>query len=115
MSGLVELARRYVNLSDQLEGVREPIKRALVHGAGDAGPPRPMQARSKPGGHPNTVKAAEVDQRVIALIRDHPGMKTGALAKETGSRMSTMAERLRRLKARGEVHGGGDGGWPAPG
>jgi hypothetical protein len=114
VSDLVELARRYVALSDQLEAVRGEIARAVLNGPGGE-PVRPIQpARSAGGGqHPNAIAAAEAEREIVELLRATPGMGTTAIAKATGSKASTTIERLRRLKARGQVQGGGDDGWQA--
>lgn len=110
--GLVDLARRYVALSDELETVRGEIRRVMLNGAGDA--PRPTQARSKPGGqHPNAIKAQKIDQRILDLLKAQPGMKVGDLAKATSSKTSTTSERLRRMRERGSVAPAQDGGWAA--
>jgi hypothetical protein len=45
-AGLVELARRFVELSDELETVRGEIKRAVLNGAGE----RPEIPFSPPSG-----------------------------------------------------------------
>jgi hypothetical protein len=42
-------------------------------------------------------------------------MGTTALATAAGSKTSTTIERLRRMRERGEVVGGGADGWSAPG
>jgi hypothetical protein len=117
MSGLVELARRYVSLSDELESVRDQIKRALMKDAGDAAPtPRPMPARpTKPGGHPNAAAAQEAERQIVELLRATPGMGTAAIARSTGAKVNTTAERLKRMKAKGLTVGGGADGWTAPG
>lgn len=86
MSDLVELARRYVALSDELEAVRGQIKLAVVNGSGGEPSTAPFvkPARS-PGGkskaeaqanHPNALKAAEVERKIIALLKLTPGMRT---------------------------------------
>jgi hypothetical protein len=117
MSWLAELARRYVSLSDELESVRDQIKRALMKDAGDAAPtPRPMPARpTKPGGHPNAAAAQEAEAKIIELLRATPGLGTAAIARSTGAKVNTTAERLKRLKAKGLTVGGGADGWTAAG
>lgn len=51
--GLVELARQYVRLSDQLEAVRGEIKRVVLNG-GDGSPVFPTSAFS---GHQDAMRA----------------------------------------------------------
>jgi hypothetical protein len=115
--GLVELARRFVELSDELEGVRGEIRKAVLNGTGGSAP-RPTPARSKPGNprgpqHPKTVAAAEAETRILSLLRATPGMGTMAIARATGAKRNTTVQRLQRLRARGEVQGGGGDGWTA--
>jgi hypothetical protein len=118
MNGLVELARRYVSLSDELESVREQIKREVLNGAGEI-PQAPFVRAERPGAkgpqHPSALKAAAAEAKMLDLIRASPGMGTTALAKAAGSKTSTTIERLRRMRERGEVVGGGADGWTAPG
>jgi hypothetical protein len=61
MSDLVELAGRYVALSDELAGVRGEIAKAVLNGGGGGEPVRPTPA-GRPGGtgssHPNAQLAA---------------------------------------------------------
>jgi Mn-dependent DtxR family transcriptional regulator len=58
------------------------------------------------------VKAAEIEGRIVDLIKDQP-MKTGEIAKLTASGKSSTSGQLRRLRERGLVQVGGDGGWTA--
>lgn len=112
MSGLVELARRYVALSDELKTIRDGIKRAVLNGSGPKeNPPPPVRLAGGP--HPKAVEAAKAEKAIIALLQASPGLKTSELAKSSGAKKSTVAERLRRLKMRGQVEGGGDEGWRA--
>jgi hypothetical protein len=113
MSGLVELARRYVTLSDELEGVRDQIKRAVMNGA-EQNPTRAERPGAKGSQHPSARKAAAAETKMLELIRASPGMRTTAIAKAAGTKTSTTIERLRRMRERGEVQGGGPTGWTAP-
>jgi hypothetical protein len=102
--GLVELARKYVALSDQLEAVRGQIARTVANGAaGEAA--RPTQARSQPGGsqHPNALKAAEAEALIIERLKERPGMGTAELARATDSKVNTTTERLKRMKVKGLI------------
>ena len=59
MSDLVELARRFVSLSDELETVRGQIKLAVVNGSGGAEPER--KANPMRPVRPGKAAAAEVE------------------------------------------------------
>ena len=117
MMGLVELARQYVSLSEQLEGVREQIKLAVLNGgAGDAAiTARPIKPAKKAGGakssHPHIAAAAQAEARILELIRDQP-LKTSQIASATNSKLNTVGERLKRLRDKG-LAVSGDGGWQA--
>ena len=47
-AGLVDLARRFVELSDELETVRGEIKRAVLNGAREIALSRPPSGRGQP-------------------------------------------------------------------
>jgi DNA-directed RNA polymerase specialized sigma24 family protein len=127
MSDLVELARRYVAASDVLESLRNEIRRAVLNGGGEK-PEAPFSRPARPSGgkstkaqaqarHPNALKAQKVDQEIVAMLRDRPGLKTMEIAKAMDSKTSTTVERLRRLTARGQVQRDEQGGWastPSP-
>jgi hypothetical protein len=112
-AGLVELARRYVACADELEGLREQIKLAVVNGEG---PPFVKPARASGGSqpnHPNAVKAAEAEAAILELIRSRPGQSSAELARATDTKPNTMVQRLDRMRGRGEVSRGDGGGWQA--
>jgi hypothetical protein len=129
MSDLVELARKYVTLSDQLEAVRSDIKRAVMNGGAMAEPRVPFSRPARPSGgskpkarsnrsaaqslHPKAIAAARVDQEIVGLLKTKPGLKTGEIAKATSSKVSTTVERLRRMTARGLAQRDGDGAYTA--
>lgn len=105
-AGLVDLARKFVELSEEIEEVRAGIKRAVLNGA-DPGPFSPV--RRGPAGK----ATQQAEQAIVKLLREQPSLKTAAIAKATGAPTVTVQDRLRRLKARGEVEGGGTNGWQA--
>jgi hypothetical protein len=115
MSGLVELARRYVALSDELETIRDGIKRAVLNGArpkeNPQSPARKGGLKSSPPAH--IVAAAQAEAKILELLREQPGMGTAALARATESRVNTTGERLKRLKARHLITPAEGGGWAA--
>jgi hypothetical protein len=114
---LLVLASKYVALAAEIEDVRRAMLACLTNGAG-ANPVPPTPAK-RPGvngpkpSHPNAVAAAKAEEAIIELLREQPGLKSTQIAKETKSKASTVTKRLKRLKARGQVAGGGDDGWQA--
>jgi hypothetical protein len=114
VSDLVELARRYVSLSDELEAVRGEIKLAVLNGGAGAHPTRPTQpARSAGGSHPNAILAQEAEAKIVELLRSTPGLGTTQIANETGSKVNTVTQRLQRLKDRGLIERLDGSGWGA--
>jgi predicted Rossmann fold nucleotide-binding protein DprA/Smf involved in DNA uptake len=113
VSDLVELARRYVTLSDQLEAVRGEIAKAVLNGGAGDKPDAPFaKPRSKPGSkHPNADAARKSEARILELLNTRP-MRTAEIAVEMGAKQTTTTERLRRLKERGLITKD-DAGWSA--
>jgi hypothetical protein len=108
--GLVELARRYVAVFDELEGLRGEIRKAVMNGeGGEAEVPFSSAVRRRPGGG----AAEQAEQAILELLRDQPLMATGAIARATGAKAVTVQDRLRRLRKRGAISGGGSSGWTA--
>jgi hypothetical protein len=111
MSDLVELARKYVTLSDSLEAVRSEIKRAVLNGGGEkpeipfSRPARPSSGSkpAKPSKHPNALAAAEAEAKIVALLRSTPGMRPVEIAKAMAARPNTILQRLQRMQERGQV------------
>ena len=117
MTDLVELARRYVTLSNQLEAVRGEIARTVANGAaGEASHPT-QPARSSGGSqHPNALKAAEAEALIIERLKEQPGMGTAELARATDSKVNTTTERLKRMKVKGLIERDtASAGWAASG
>jgi hypothetical protein len=120
VSDLVTLARRFVALSEELEAVRNEIRRCVLDGVGEA-PVRPPKPAGRSGGskdpagrqHPARAKAAEIEGRIVAALTDQPGLRTAQIARATEANVSSTSERLRRLREKGLVQGRGDSGWTA--
>jgi hypothetical protein len=105
---LRSLAETYVRLETELEDVRRAMLAALTNGAAPANPtPR---SGSKPGSD-RFREAAEAEDRIVTLLRNQPGLKTAEIAKETAGKLNTVTERLKRLRTKGMVTGGGSDGW----
>jgi hypothetical protein len=102
MSDLLGLAERFVRLNAELTAVRSEMLEALTNGAGAPRPFRPA-VRPRPGG----TGAGEI----LRLLEERPGLGTSAIAKATNARPDTTMGRLKRLRSRGEIAGGGKSGW----
>lgn len=109
---LMSLAADFVRLSSELEATREAMKRLLLNGA--AGGERPF-ARRVSGGveHPNAATARAAEGAIVKLLREQPGLGTSEIARETSSKPVTVADRLKRLRKKGAIVGGGRSGWSA--
>jgi hypothetical protein len=57
------------------------------------------------------IAAQEAEAKIVELLRERPGLGTAAIARSTAAKVNTTAERLKRLRAKGEVRGGGGDGW----
>jgi hypothetical protein len=144
---LLALAQRYVELSTQLDTVRDQIRRCVANGVDPDPPPivRPTRAGHRPGKAGKATKtAAKVkhakpkakpkpepakpsrdqiwakakadDQQALAFIRAQPGAKAIEIAKATGMRSTSLANRLKRLASKGLIAragGGRNDGWQA--
>ena len=119
MSGnLVELAQRFVRLSGELDLTRDAMKRLLLNGAGPNENPTPAKrpgAKGPQSSHPKALRAAEVEETILELLRSSPGLRTAAIAKATAAQRSTTDERLKRLQAKGLIErDDASAGWRAP-
>jgi DNA invertase Pin-like site-specific DNA recombinase len=106
MSDLLGLAERFVRLSAELEEVRAEMRAALTNGAEETRPFSPA-ARQKLGGK----EAQEAEQSILRLLEKEPGLGTAAIARAMDARVDTTTSRLKRLRTRGEIVGGGKDGW----
>jgi hypothetical protein len=128
---LVDLARRLVDLDREAADVRDEMRRLLSNAGGpDLRPPtrravKPAKASpAKPAAAPETsaarvspnaariAQARMAEQRILELLADGP-KGPAQLARSTNAQISTIGERLRRLKAQGLV-ARGDQGWTLP-
>jgi hypothetical protein len=114
---LVELVRRFVRLSGELDLTRDAMRRLLLNGAG--GPSVNPTPAGRPGAkrpqssHPKALPAVRAEETILELLRSSPGLRTAAIAKATAAQRSTTDERLKRLQAKGLVERD-DVGWRAP-
>jgi hypothetical protein len=120
MSGLVELARRFVALSDELEAIRGEIRMAVLNGVGPAGnPPQPVggaggrepAAKQYPDRETIRAMSAQQDEAVMELLKSQPGLRTAEIARAIGGNKSTLQQRLQRLSSRGQVQRDDNGAW----
>jgi hypothetical protein len=116
---LVELAQRFIQLSEELNTTRDAMKRLLLNGAGASGenptPVRRPGAKGPQTRRPKALRGLEVEETIIGLLRSSPGMGTAAIARTTAAGRSTTVERLKRLQAKGRIERDGPGaGWRAP-
>ena len=124
---LVTLARRLIDLDRKAADVRDEMRRLLANGGGP-GPRPPTRRAVKPAKarpatpeasaarlSPNAARIAQArmaEQRFLELLADGP-KGPAQLARSTNAQISTIGERLRRLKAQGLV-ARGDQGWTLP-
>lgn len=120
MSDLVVLARRFVQLSDELETVRGEIAKAVLNGGGGETPKAPFvrPARQRSGGsqpHPNAQRAEVEDAKVIETLRASPGLRNAEIARKVGRKPNTVSQQLSRLELRGLIirQDSREGGWSA--
>ena len=111
-AGLVDLAERFVRLSSELDATRDAMRRLLLNGSGDTPAAPFVQARSKPGTHPNAKVAQAAEERILELLKTRP-MKMAEIVAATEAKQSTVSERMRRLRQRGLAAPVGGGAWAA--
>lgn len=105
MSDLLGLAERFVRLNAELTAVRSEMLEALTNGAGAPRPFRPA-VRPRPGGK----KPEDIEQTILRLLEKQP-LGTAAISRATNAKVGTTGERLKRLKMKGLIAGGGADGW----
>ena len=71
--------------------------------------PTPRPAASKPYDNPTHARAAE--RKLLAAMREHPGLSAALLAKAVGAGLATTKERLRRMGAQELIEKAPDGRW----
>jgi Bacterial regulatory protein, arsR family len=115
--GLLDLARRYVALSEELESGRGEIAREVLNGGGGKPEVRPTLAE-RPGvkgsRHPNVLKATAAEEKILELLKGKP-LRASEVALALDAKQSTTSERLRRLRRRGLAAPGSSGAWAVTG
>jgi hypothetical protein len=117
-TGLVDLARRFVALSDELEEVRGEIRMAVLNGGGAPHPQSPavMSGGEQPKTQSDRIaKSQATDEAVMTLLRSNPGMKSSAIARALAANKATTSQRLERLAAKGQISRDESGVWAVAG
>jgi hypothetical protein len=76
--------------------------------------PTPRLAASKPHAanrYDNPAHARAAERRLLAAMREHPGLSAASLAKVVGAGLSTTKERLRRMGAQELIEKDPAGRW----
>jgi Winged helix-turn-helix DNA-binding len=74
----------------------------------------PTTAASKPHAaqrYDSPAHARAAERRLLAAMREHPGLSAASLAKVVGAGLSTTKERLRRMGAQELIEKAPDGRW----
>jgi hypothetical protein len=71
--------------------------------------PTPRPAASKPYDNPAHARSAE--RKLLASMREHPGLSATSLAKVVGAGLSTTKERLRRMGGQELIEKAPDSRW----
>lgn len=105
-AGLVDLAERFVRLTGELKDTRNAMRRLLLNGSGEK-PDLPFHpaVRPRPGGTGAGTK------EILRLLAKEPNLGTTAIARAMNAKVDTTTSRLKRLRLRGEIEGGGASGW----
>jgi hypothetical protein len=72
------------------------------------------KAASKPRAaepYDNPAHAPGAERKLLAALREYPGLRAGGLAKAVGAGLSTTKERLRRMSAQELIQKAPDGRW----
>jgi Winged helix-turn-helix DNA-binding len=80
--------------------------------------PMPRPAASKPHAakrHDNPANARAAERKLLAAMRERPGLSAALLAKVVGAGLSTTKERLRRMGAQELIEKGPDDRWQVKG
>jgi hypothetical protein len=78
--------------------------------------PRPTASKSHAAKrYDNPAHARAAERRLLAAMREHPGLSAASLAKVVGAGLSTTKERLRRVGEQDLIEKGPDGRWRVKG
>jgi hypothetical protein len=107
--GLVELARKFVELSDELEAIRGEIKLAVLNGAGDSHRPF-VSVALRGGGDAAGRERKRPSEQLLGFSRSSRIAERGRLRSRWG-RTPDDGGSAEAMRKRGEVAGGGYEGW----
>lgn len=104
------------------EDLRAEVSRLLASGSPkpnghDPHPPAPTpkpKVASKPHAakpYDNPAHARAAERKLLAAMREHPGLSAASLAKVVGAGLSTTKERLRRMGRQDLIEKAPDGRW----
>jgi hypothetical protein len=77
--------------------------------------PTPTPRPAKPRHRQSAFSAKTAERKLLAAMREHPGLSVAALANAVGSGRSATGERLRQLAAQGMVEKDPAGRWKLKG
>jgi DNA-binding IclR family transcriptional regulator len=78
-------------------------------------PPRPATQVKAEAEHDNPAHARAAERKLLAAMRERPGVSTASLTKVVGAGLSTTKERLRRMGAQELIEKAPDGRWRVKG
>jgi hypothetical protein len=91
-AGVVDLCRRLVVLTDELEVCREALRRALLNGGGERTvPPTAAGRPGETGSRLKAAKAAEAEAAILDLLRGGPMRLTEIVGRRANSRRRASA------------------------
>jgi len=93
--------------------LRPPVPSPSPKAAATPRPAAPKPAAAKR--HDNPVHARDAERKLLAAMREHPGLSSASLAKVVGAGLSTTKERLRRMGAQELIEKAPDGRWRVKG
>jgi Winged helix-turn-helix DNA-binding len=74
-------------------------------------PSSPRPATRTKAKYDNPAHARAAERKLLAAMREHPGLSAASLAKVVGAGLSTTKERLRRMGAQALIEKGPGGRW----
>ena len=96
-------------LLENAPGARTDLEPLSTVERGSTSPPCPVKVKAARRAKPSPGQAAE--QKLLAAMRDNPGLSVIALANAAGGSRSAAGERLRQLAARGAIEKDSAGHW----
>jgi Winged helix-turn-helix DNA-binding len=82
-----------------------------LHPSVPTSPPRPVTPIPAKAAHDNSAHARAAERKLLAAMRERPGLSAASLAKVVGAGLSTTKERLRRMGAQELIEKDPSGRW----